>query len=783
MPRQILVKFAFLGGYQSDIPATNSSDALRQGSRNVLVTGSGLLKPFKGLTEVASTKATGSITVASKVALTGKTITINGITFTFETATNTGANIQFDAGDTLAQIATKIATKLNAYADPIDDATYTPVGDVVNIQFDVASASGNAFTLVSATAGTRMVMSGATLTGGTTAPEGSRVNYLTDNGYAGLGDADAPGAGSVAKQIDLMFFIGTGLLKINGTQITIDSDDVEATSNWQYLTRNAGTFNNNSELFQVGHPQPDRPAIFAKSPPSAGQKVMNAAVTVCIWRADSNTGQPSLPSPASEILEVRNGSVIVTFPDADDNGNDLWGIGVTLPGLADLGNMYQLQSELGGEVLESTLAYTRTIEGSISVDETTLTSPDANFTNSDIGRRIRRNDDGLDTWIISVTADDEVELNDAAGTGITSQAFVITQAVDGIERAVEVSWADTDLIGQPFAPFDGFEPPDGAFAGNLMDTFYIEDLEGTIFYSIPNYFSFPRSRRIFTEDRATVYVDTGYGYHWRIAKQSIAQIFYAVGERPIQAMLKSKNAGCKYPQNACLGHGGRLLAWTGRPTMVDSDGQMNAQFHMNVASEFDGWEDQTVDQPVVTAYDPIGLYELWCYGNKILPIHAPTGRWCAPILIDDWVEDATVVGQVIVNERLRLVIRVDDELVHYEWNVGAGSFMVIESYFRETPEHQTTITLVNSIVKPGTTTSNFRYSIIKNFTDTIELGTSEIPNTPYTQIARNFRKNVRGVEEFAIKIEGFGATLEEPIDGNAAVDTVTCWGEWSQEVR
>lgn len=779
----------FKDGYVSDQGLTYPGDAMRQGSRNVLVTGAGLLKPFKGFTASPATAAKGSITIASKSALDGKTIIVNGITFTFSTSSNTGANIQFSTGDTLAQIATKVAVKLGAYTSPINVATYGAAGIVVNITHSTPGIAGNSYTLATGTAGTRVVMSGATLSGGADVPIGSRMNYLTDNGYAGLGDAANPGAGSVCKQIDLLFFIGTGPLHVNGRQINISGTDVVATSNWQYLTRSSGSFNNSSSLYQVGHPQPDKPLVFAKSPPSAGQKSMNAAVTICIWRADSNTGQPSLPSPTSDVLTLSNASAIVQFPAKDSNGQDLWGIGVTLPGLSDLGNMYQLQSELGGEVLESTLAYTRTIsQASVVTSDKTITlnagTPLADrFTNADIGRRVSISG-ACNSWIVSITDAFNAEMNDDATGNATNQPATIVHAVDGITRAVEISWADTDIIGQPLAPFDGFEPPDGNFAGNLMDTFYIEDLEGTIFYSIPNYFSFPRSRRIFTEDVATVYVDTGYGYHWRIAKQSIARIFYSVGDRPIQAMLVSKNIGCKYPQNACLGYLGRLLVWGGRPTMVGTDGQLDSVFHTPVSSEFSGWEDQTVTQPVVPAYDPIGQYELWCYGDKIMARHAPSGNWCAPIYISDWVAGGVIVGQVLVNERLVLVVNVAGTLVHYQWNVGSGSLMVIESYHRETPEHQTTISYVKSIVRPGSTTSNFKYTIIKNFEDTIALGTSDnLATTPTTQVARHFKPNVRGVEVFAVKIEGFGATEGSPIAGDAAVEYVSVWGEWSQATK
>jgi hypothetical protein len=681
MPRQEVVKFAFKGGYATDLLSTEGGSYLRQGSENFMVNGAGLLRPFKGLTLV-------------------------------------------------------------------------PV-----------------------------IL-------------GSRKNFLTDDSYAGLGDETTAGSGSVFKTADLLMFIGQGPLRVRGLDIDVadtpDLGNISATTQLQYLTRNAGAFDNGSELFQVGHARPTKPILYIKSPPSAGQKTMNAAVTVVVWRVDSNTGQPSLPSPASDVLQVTNGSVIVQVEGADTNGQDVWGVGVTIPGLSDLGNLYELPIDIGGEQLEATLGYTRTVTGAAAAvltasildttDEVTFDiPPDPAFTAADLGRRMSFST--YDSYILEIIDPQTIRMADANTSGgtISGTAPVVVHAVDGITRAFEISWADTDLFGQLLAPFDAFEPPDGFFAGVIMDTYYIEDTEGTIFYSIPNTFSFPRKKRkIFTEDKAVVYIDSGNGYHWRIANQSISQLYYSIGEKPIQLSVKSKVVGCKYPQNACLGYNGRLMVWAGRPNIIDDDGSMNSTFHTLVSQEFEGWENQTSDQPVIPAYDPIGQYELWCYGNKVMAFHAPSGAWCAPVDLSTWIDTDTIVGQVIVDGKLRLVVDTGTELVHYKWDDGAGSPVTAITYARENPSQQTTITLLAPTVRSGSSNVEMTVSVIKNYKDTLLAGTTTVDTSSDVQETISFAPNIRGCSKLAVKIEATGVGPGNYATGDFFVESVDVFGEWHE---
>jgi len=622
---------------------------------------------------------------------------------------------------------------------------------------------------------------------------GSKQSFMTDNYYAGLGSGSQTGQGSMFQAINLMFFCGEGAVAVKGIQISDGVDPLQASTNLSYLKRVDGEFTEGTlgtNQFQVGHPRPDSPSIYLKTPPSSGKSPMSAAISVVVWRADSNTGQTSLPSVPSTVLELANGSCIVQFGLPDANGQDVWGIGVPLLGLRDLGNFYQLPIDIGGEVLESTLSYTRAIDkATINLGDTVLTihgtTPvDKQFTTADIGRRVSIGVGGadLDSWIVSITDAFTAVVHDAALNTVGDVPLTITHAIDGITRAVEISWADTDLFGQELAPYLAFEPPDCLFAGVLRDTFYVEDLEGTILYSVPNSLSFPRSQRIFTEDRATCWISTGNGYHWRIAPQSVGRLYYIGGLQPIQLDILSNNIGCQFVQNACVGYGGNLMLWSGRPTLIGIDGSMNSTFYLIVEQDFDGWEDQTEDEPVVTAYDPIGQYEVWVKGRTAIPRHAPTGNWSSPCDLTPWLEseESIIVGRVVIHERLHLVEKtVSGDLLLKEWNANLGSVMTLQSYYEDTQRALATISQIDTIVQAADRQTSFKMTVIKDFVKEIEMETVDIPSNPHHQVLTSFRPNIRGGQVLGVKVEvsgGGGA----PADGRAAVDYITFYGEISE---
>jgi len=130
------------------------------------------IMPGATLTTVGGAVASGSITVGSVVA--NDTIVVNGKTITFKT-TATAAD-EVTIGGSVAATAANLAAVLSASTSPaLAAATYSASGAIVTVTYGSAlvfgttgekTAAGNAFTLGAGTAGTKVTLSGATLTGG-----------------------------------------------------------------------------------------------------------------------------------------------------------------------------------------------------------------------------------------------------------------------------------------------------------------------------------------------------------------------------------------------------------------------------------------------------------------------------------------------------------------------------------------------------------------------------------------------------------------------------------------
>lgn len=123
------------------------------------------IMPGATLSVTGGAKATGTITVTTNP-VANDTIVVNGATFTFKTAL-AGSGNEVLIGASAAASATNLAAALNASTDPAVSSTqFTVASAVVTVTAGSYGTAGNAFTLATGTAGVKVTMSGATLTGG-----------------------------------------------------------------------------------------------------------------------------------------------------------------------------------------------------------------------------------------------------------------------------------------------------------------------------------------------------------------------------------------------------------------------------------------------------------------------------------------------------------------------------------------------------------------------------------------------------------------------------------------
>lgn len=148
-----------------------------------------LTTPGATLVQVGGSAATGTVTVTTNPA-DGDTIVINGFTITFKTAVTDAAN-QVAIGASAAATAANLGAFLTAStAILLGSASYSVAAAVVTIKYGSPyvygtggkkSIEGNTFTLNVGTAGAKVTLSGATLSGGTAATS-ERVDVGTGIG-------------------------------------------------------------------------------------------------------------------------------------------------------------------------------------------------------------------------------------------------------------------------------------------------------------------------------------------------------------------------------------------------------------------------------------------------------------------------------------------------------------------------------------------------------------------------------------------------------------------------
>lgn len=262
---------------------------------------------------------------------------------------------------------------------------------------------------------------GATLLAGKV---GSRFMTSIDQAYAGLGLDATPVNGSIYQVRELLMFVGSGAVAYNGVAIV----GAAASSTLSFIKKIGAAYP--LPVRQAGHAQPSAPFIFAIDVPSAGHIAMSGAVAVTIWRIDSVSGQPSLMSLPSNVVVLNKQSLGVQFPLVDANYQDLWGIGVSKLGFLDLGASYELPTSLGGEVLESSLTYSRAL-GATSIFVRTVidatnatpievqTSANHHLVTGDrvVIANVLGNTAANGTFVITSTGLDKFTLDDSVGNG------------------------------------------------------------------------------------------------------------------------------------------------------------------------------------------------------------------------------------------------------------------------------------------------------------------------------------------------------------------------------
>ena len=546
----------------------------------------------------------------------------------------------------LRTLANFMFKRYDGSAAPLDQGTDT-------------MASGSSNVMISGT-GKNFIFRGIKILDGGT-PVGSKVMMNAATDYAGLGDYNETGIGSVFRVLGAIFFIGAGRVYYNGTY-----QSVSATTTLQIKKMVSGSL---GTTYQAGSAQPSAPTILAVTPPAGFTGKNNGTVSARITRVRAATGGESNVSLSSNAVTATNQSIAITFPSADANGQDYWGVYVTKNAEGAIGNAYFLQ-----EVPESVIAATVTASR-VATNTTSIGVANGTLTSTHIGWQYTSSGD-VTTYVTAVGADDSyaagkqaITLNAANGSTNTQNA-TFTRAVSGVTRTYVFEWRDSDLVGADIAPIRNYPPPAAIFGGSIGDVTFVDGALGdtvdvtryardnsissanTTTTTVGNAIavsdpakpeSFPPDNYIFTNDAPTAVLQGGDGVVWRFARNSLGVIRYVGGSPALSYEKIWTGIGIENQNHCVLGAGGRLYAYTGQRGLVrlGVNGEPDTLWAAPIHDDMSGFTSSNVS----LGYDANQQYVLVMHGTTILAFYEPLEVWCSPLSISSSVS----VGAVAVS--------------------------------------------------------------------------------------------------------------------------------------
>jgi hypothetical protein len=617
---------------------------------------------------------------------------------------------------------------------------------------------------------------------------GSIVMMNVAEDFAGLGSGtpygptsviDGTAFGNVFNVFSALFFIGKGLLRVSGVDALSYKPSppaplpppvpVVADTTLQLLVKYNGSYTDPlSGPWQAGLAQPSAPSIQAVNPPTGFSGKVNGVVSVVTWRIRSTTGAVSIQSEVSNIVSAFNQSIAVTLPLPDANGQDYWGIGVTLNQEGSTGSHFELTEIPESDVSHSVVK----VNMAITAGSPTIQSVGATFTSDMIGWPVILSGGTPDigtpfnSYVIAVPAADQLTLAANAPTTSTGVHMTASTGAAGTPRTVVVEWRDGDLVGKPLAPTRDFPPPEGLYAGSLQDLTFVDGCYGDNSLTptsnrpsaiAPSEFGKPESFSpdtvIFTND-TPVGLIRGDEVYWRLCKNSVYVLRYIQG---LSVEPVWQNMGCDYQHNAVLGEGGRLYMWPTKrgPIRMDYYGLVDASFAVKIADDLIDCTDAV--QRVLGWYDDLHVV-VFCYGKKIWPWFADLEEWGAPADLTGLIAGDHIVSAVTVARQLQIS---DDKDNLYIYDVGTGSVGKVRTAWIPSSNSMDTVAAIIASIRADNTTQPVTIKVFADGDDDTEICSFDLipPRTGFQRLPAIW-PNVQDCEMHKLEITITSTTPE-----------------------
>lgn len=553
---------------------------------------------------------------------------------------------------------------------------------------------------------------------------GGRLLFNFSNTYAALLDNGSTAKGSVfmISAGKTLAYVGSGLLYLTGVSLSTAA----STTPQLRLLRSGLYTGTGTGPYQFGLATPDAPelaiGVYGDGSQVTGQGNLTGKLkgtySVCITRIRSFTGAESNRSLTSAVITASASGqwARITFPLVDSNGQDRWGVYVTLAGFGSIGpQLFYI------EIRESDITASRSTVATLAATSPMVTLTSGTFTNADIGRQIAAtggtgtNYTGYITEVLSATTAD-VAVAPTAGVGKTA---VITQAVDGILRSIPLEWLDADVVGGSLPPIDN-DPPNACWFGfSLQDVTALAGSGGdqttgvtgspgnVVEVSRPGYpEAFPVNTRLFLPEEPTaIFERAADNYVFIFGANSLCACTYTGGQIPLDLQLVWDNIGISTKHQAVIADG-RLYCATGTGLVrMGLDGKPERAWADKVSADLEGLDPTTI----FMGYDPSLKMVTVMSGTKMWAFNTMTEVWSTPLNLTTLVTPVTgnIVAAVTVNNSLKISVLNGSTFSLYTFDIGTGSAWKIYSSWADadTPDFKTVMYLQGAFQQDAATTN------------------------------------------------------------------------------
>lgn len=391
----------------------------------------------------------------------------------------------------------------------------------------------------------------------------------------------------------------------------------------------------------------------------------------------------------------------------------------------------------------------------------------------------------LTSYVTAVPAVNTLTLADMPPATSTGVSAVVTRAVDGVKRAVEIEFRDGDLAGASLAPTRSFPPPAAVFGGTIQDVTFVDGAWGdvtdgvsaaspgtAIVPSEPLFGeAFPPDNAIFTNSTPTALIRGGDNLYWRFSANSLGAITYKGGQPALSYQTIWENTGILSPHNAVIAKGSRLYCITGKRGLVriGVDGEPDSSFSARVADDFANVDPRNV----VLGWDSDHQFVCYMYMKTIWAFNVQDEIWCAPSNLNGLIT-GNICAAVTIDNTLHIATNDGSTIRLYKYNAGTGTVIKVATPWKHAENENDSVSILHVSMRADNTANQVSVKVYGFGDDGAVLSSMDITLARTgLQTLPTLKPNVAGLRSHKIVVS------HQSTGGDSGFEFIKSFGEES----